>query len=150
MRTSYPKKDKHGASTMSIIETPMRSLIKYFPDLAGLVFNKCIITKTEGLSYEMDYEFLDDAFNHSMEQDCNEDDMCKKSFKYLQDMQDKPYHKNPMSCEYIFCGKRGVWPLLPILFSIHKNTYETFSRLPVMWNHPLMIISKNENAVVNN
>ena len=104
MRTSYPKKDKHGATKESIIETPMRSLIKYFPDLAGLVFNKCIMTKAEGLSYEMDYEFLDDAFNHSMEQDCNGDDICKKSFMYFQDMQDKPYHKNPMSCEYFVCN----------------------------------------------
>ena len=63
MRTSYPTKN-HREDI--IVETPMRSLIKKYPDLAELVFQKCItISDNNSSCYQLDYEFLEDSFYHN-------------------------------------------------------------------------------------
>ena len=71
MRTSFPTLDTHGTV---VPETPLRLLIRTYPDLAELVFNNCIKktkavdTSDEGEfaspknTLEMDYEFIDDAY----------------------------------------------------------------------------------------
>ena len=81
MRTTYTVDDNHGTE---VPETPIRLLIKVFPDLAEFVFDKCI-TKLEakgrdlttpkssllwssGSKIEMDYEFIDDAFCFELEE----------------------------------------------------------------------------------
>ena len=71
MRTSHPSFDSHGEV---VPETPMRLLIKIYPDLAEMVFDNCI-TKSKQMNKDQDqklhspktivtmnYEFLDDAF----------------------------------------------------------------------------------------
>ena len=72
MRTSFPTRDDHGTT---VPETPLRLLIKTYPDLAEMVFNNSIkkIKKVDGSEdeaqfgspkriLEMDYEFIDDAY----------------------------------------------------------------------------------------
>ena len=69
MRTNHKIKDAHG--TM-VPETPLRLLIKNYPDLAEEVFNNCITNESIKDSLDplavpsnclyMDYEFIDDAF----------------------------------------------------------------------------------------
>ena len=71
MRTTHPGYDPHG---VVVPETPMRLLIKRYPDLAEMVFDNCITKKKQNLETEidpfsspkytlmMDYEFIDDAF----------------------------------------------------------------------------------------
>ncbi len=68
MRTSHFTKDDHGTI---VPETPMRLLIRTYPDLAELVFNKCIVRKplkdngpdaSPKSVLEMNFEFIDDAF----------------------------------------------------------------------------------------
>ena len=71
MRTSHPSFDSHGEV---VPETPMRLLIKIYPDLAEMVFDNCI-TKSKQMKKDQDqnlhspktivtmnFEFLDDAF----------------------------------------------------------------------------------------
>ena len=72
LRTSHPTLDRHGTI---VPETPLRLLIKRYPDLAELVFNNCIIREEDKAlrddimgsrelnSLTMDYEFIDDAFH---------------------------------------------------------------------------------------
>jgi hypothetical protein len=57
MSTSHVVEEKGNF----IPDTPMRMLIRVFPDLAQKVFDKCITRKPEGL--ELDYDFLDDSFS---------------------------------------------------------------------------------------
>ena len=70
MRTTHRSEDDHGAI---VPETPLRLLIKTYPDLAELVFNNCISkAKVRDPSdpedsppiaiLSMNYEFIDDAF----------------------------------------------------------------------------------------
>lgn len=82
MRTTYTVLDKRGRE---VPETPIRLLIKVFPDLAEMVFDKCI-TRLEaprllernssrpssslwrsGSKIRMDYEFIDDGFSFNIE-----------------------------------------------------------------------------------
>ena len=139
MRTSHPiKNDREDI----IVETPMRSLIKKYPDLAELVFQKCITpyqNNNNTSCYQLDYEFLEDTFYHNYsgnienkEEDglkCEEPeiedadvDCSKHFFKYAEtDEQgdrikfEQAYHDNPTT---------------------------------LMWNHPLMIIAKDERNLV--
>ena len=68
LRTSHPTRDDHGTI---VPETPVRLLVKKYPDLAELVFNNCICesilkdpsdTSTPVKVLSMNYEFIDDAF----------------------------------------------------------------------------------------
>ena len=70
MRTTHRSEDDHGTI---VPETPLRLLIKTYPDLAELVFNNCISkAKVRDPSdpedsppiaiLSMNYEFIDDAF----------------------------------------------------------------------------------------
>ena len=68
LRTSHPTRDDHGTI---VPETPVRLLVKKYPDLAELVFNSCICesilkdpsdTSTPVKVLSMNYEFIDDAF----------------------------------------------------------------------------------------
>ena len=69
MRTNYKIKDAHGAI---VPETPLRLLIKTYPDLAEEVFNNCITNESIKDPFDplalpsnclkMNYEFIDDAF----------------------------------------------------------------------------------------
>ena len=115
MRTSDPHPDKFGNT---VIDTPLRLLIKYFPDLAKIVFDKCMhkvctcetqvkdCSICENESYELDYEFLDDMFYWNE----NTDPSSFEHFTYSpkkqkEDNSEKrkryklPYHRSPMSCE---------------------------------------------------
>ena len=51
----------HTEAGETIPDTPMRMLIRTFPDLAQKVFDKCI-QKGEPDMLELDYEFLEDTF----------------------------------------------------------------------------------------
>ena len=70
MRTTHPGYDLHGDV---VPETPMRLLIKIYPDLAEVVFDNCVIKLkqkekvTDPFSSPknivlMNYEFIDDAY----------------------------------------------------------------------------------------
>ena len=70
MRTTHPNEDTHGTE---VPETPLRLLIKTYPDLVELVFNKCISESsfkdpsdpdatTPITILSMNYEFIDDRF----------------------------------------------------------------------------------------
>ena len=88
MRTTFTTRDKHGSQ---VPETPLRLLVRVFPDLAELVFDQCVSLEAvkdgsggggeagwvpssgppssavqflrSGAVARMDYEFIDDAFN---------------------------------------------------------------------------------------
>ena len=70
LRTTHPNEDTHGTE---VPETPLRLLIKTYPDLVELVFNKCISkssfkdpsdpdASTPITILSMNYEFIDDRF----------------------------------------------------------------------------------------
>ena len=70
MRTNHPIKDDHGTI---VPETPLRMLIKTYPDLAEVVFDNCMteVSVKEDPSDQlalptnhvtMNYEFVDDTF----------------------------------------------------------------------------------------
>ena len=102
-------------------------LIKVYPELADIAMQKCVTEVTEGMSYEMNYEFLDDAFFHEKDENfkTQDDDGTEitnngnGSFKYSMTENgaptkyDQPYHKNPAT---------------------------------LMRNHPLILISQNDRA----
>ena len=102
-------------------------LIKVYPELADIAMQKCVTEVTEGMSYEMNYEFIDDAFYHKQNENhkSNDDDEAEtikkgnESFKYsiLNDgapiKKENPYHTNPAT---------------------------------LMRNHPLILISRNDRA----
>ena len=69
MRTNHPIKDDHGTI---VPETPLRLLIKKYPDLAEVVFDNCSTEESvkdpnDQLALptkhvNMNYEFIDDTF----------------------------------------------------------------------------------------
>ena len=103
-----------------------RMLIKIYPELADIAMQKCVTEVSEGMSYEMNYEFLDDAFYHEQNENSHDDDDAGEitnngndSFKYSKIQNgapiknDDPYHANPAT---------------------------------LMRNHPLLLISRNDRA----
>ena len=50
-----------------VLETPMRMLIRKYPDLAELVLDQCYKEKKnlgEGVFVDMTFEFIEDSFNY--------------------------------------------------------------------------------------
>ena len=125
MRTTHPIIDSHGTV---VPETPLRMLVKTYPDLAEEVFNKCVVkSQCQGNmdplhphenTLFMNYEFIDDAFciNAHEKEDKN------ILFKYCT-VSDKE--------EY----------------DTFKNPYNSNGKV-VMDNHPLMIMAQEEQRVI--
>ncbi|TRY67514.1 hypothetical protein TCAL_06427 [Tigriopus californicus] len=78
LRTTFTVTDRHGTK---VPDTPLRMLIRVYPDLAEMVFNQCITVERpkslensrsttlvkslpwiSGSNVKFDYEFIDDAF----------------------------------------------------------------------------------------
>ena len=111
MRTYYPLQDRFNNT---IVETPLRQLIKNFPDLAKIVFDKCMykvctcLAQTEDClicannSYELDYEFLDDTFFWEHQGSSNVEHFAYSKKQLLdqrkREMYKEPYNKIPKSC----------------------------------------------------
>ena len=140
MRTSYPTKN-HREDI--IVETPMRSLIKKYPDLAELVFQKCItISDNNSSCYQLDYEFLEDSFYHNysgnIENKVDDDDNLKCDI--VEDIE------NDVGCskhffKYAETDEQG--DRVKFTEAYHDNP------TTLMWNHPLMIIAKDERNLVS-
>lgn len=130
LRTTFTVTDRHGTK---VPDTPLRMLIRVYPDLAEMVFNQCItverpksaenkrpITLTKSLPWisgsnvKFDYEFIDDAF-YLFEVPCS-DESERTIFKYSS-VDDKNKVKK-LESPYASNGK--VW----------------------MDNHPLMIMAQ--------
>ena len=126
LRTTHPIKDSHGTI---VPETPLRMMIKTYPDLAELVFHKCV-TKVKKPSTElepdptssstkadlvMDYELIDDAFLIQ----APPKDSSSNFYTYSQRVDE---------------AKECV---------MFKKTYSRNAKV-VMDNHPLMIMAKEE------
>ena len=133
MRTSHPIKNHEGDI---IVETPMRLLIRHHPDLAEVVFLKCIAPLNNFSSkFELDYEFLEDTFyfqsskngdsednNLQMEEEDDDVDFLKHNFNYAK------------------INEQGKC----IKYDQAYNTNPT----TVMLNHPLMIIANDKKHLV--
>ncbi len=117
LRTSHPIRDSYGSI---VPETPLRHLIKTYPDLAEVVFDKCIHKSKSSDTLEMDFEFIDDAYFHAK----TEED---QAYKYCDiNLQD----------EGETCAK-------------FKRPYDRNAKI-IMDNHPLMIMAKEEQRVAIN
>jgi hypothetical protein len=84
MRTTYTVRDRRGNE---VPESPLRLLIRVFPDLAEQVFDQCVTqvgatgsghggthrpgspTWRQGSKVRMDYEFVEDAFHYDVTED---------------------------------------------------------------------------------
>ena len=90
-----------------VLDTPLRMLIRVFPDLAERVFDKCITKKKDNEKdkdkdkkkeeqyLELDYQFLDDTFNFKKQEDGT-----KVFFEYREDKErdvKEPYDPNGMT-----------------------------------------------------
>ena len=111
MRTSHPLQDRFNNT---IIETPLRQLIKNFPDLAKIVLDKCMYevctcdVQTDDClicaneAYELDYEFLDDTFFWKYQGSTKTEHFAYSKKQQLdkrkQEMYKEPYNKIPKSC----------------------------------------------------
>ena len=125
LRTSHPVLDNHGTL---VPETPLRMLIKTYPDLAEVVFNNCVIQRSLFQQHVLDplhsakdtlimnYEFIDDAFL------IRESETSDQFFKYC-------YVNEKDECDMF-------------TKSYSKNTKV------VMDNHPLMIMAREEQRVL--
>ena len=52
--------------TEKVLDTPMRMLVRKYPDLAETVLDKCYKEKQieQNISVEMNFEFIEDSFNY--------------------------------------------------------------------------------------
>ena len=130
LRTTHPTKDSHGTI---VPETPLRMMIKRYPDLAEMVFHKCMKKvkkassengmEADSLIYSpkpdlvMDYELIDDAF-------------------FI-----KAPPKESKSKFYTYCSVNEDDECV-----MYKKTYSRNAKV-VMDNHPLMIMAKEEQRV---
>ena len=62
------------------LDTPMRQLIRNFPDMAETVLDKCKVEKNDEV--ECNYEFLEDTYKYRLE-DKNQSSKDKKQYKYV-------------------------------------------------------------------
>ncbi len=89
MRTTHTVRDRRGNE---VPETPLRLLIKFFPDLAEQVFDQCVKQVVDGKKKKkdgdrphsplssttkhrtvvMDYEFIEDTFHYVVSEDPND------------------------------------------------------------------------------
>ena len=118
LKTSNVVQNQNGKE---VPDTPLRMLIRVFPDLAVKVFDKCVTKKKDNEkttnndnkndSYlELDYQFLDDTYNFK-----KQDDGTKAYF------------------EYIDSEERNV-----------KEPYDP-NGTTIMDNHPLMLMVKHKH-----
>lgn len=107
-----------------IPDTPMRMLIRVFPDLAERVFDKCLEKKENG-QIELDYEFLDDTFCLRKE---------GPVFASCQPDVRKPYHQNgevvkENHCLMTMVKKRQKHLLKhPLCLGLLRHKWQTFGR----------------------
>ena len=114
------------------LDTPMRNLIRKFPDLAEAVLDKCYKeTKSRNqLSAEMNFEFIDDTFNYTRK---------KKTFVH--------YTEDP---EWDFNDEGYKVP-----YDSKGSTYDCMVPIPVLYdpnfqrrvtNHPMMMMVSNNRV----
>ena len=52
---------------VQVLDTPMRMLVRKYPDLAEIVLDQCYKEKKnlgEGIFVDMTFEFIEDSFNY--------------------------------------------------------------------------------------
>ena len=135
MRTSHPIKNHRGDI---IVETPMRLLIRHHPDLAEVVFQKCI-TPLNNFStrYELDYEFLDDTFYFQSSKNCDSDD----NILQMEEKEDGDVDLLKHSFNYAKINEQGKCIKYDQAYNNNPTT--------VMLNHPLMIIANDKKHLVS-
>ena len=134
MRTSHPIKNHRGDI---IVETPMRLLIRYNPDLAEVVFQKCITPLNNFSSrYKLDYEFLEDTFYFQSSKNCDSDD---NNLQIEGEDVDVDFLKH--SFNYAKINEQGKCIKYDQAYNNNATT--------VMLNHPLMIIANDKKHLVS-
>jgi len=83
LKTVHTVKNAHGEA---IPDTPMRMLIRRFPELAEQVFDKCINQEDGNRTAEFDFEFLDDSYSLYR---CENGDKVKFKYKKAADIEDE-------------------------------------------------------------
>ena len=134
MRSSHPIKNHRGDI---IVETPMRLLIRHHPDLAEVVFQKCI-TPLNNFStrYELDYEFLEDTFYFQSSKNCDSGD---DNLQIEGGDVDVDYLKHRFN--YAKINEQGKCIKYDQAYNNNATT--------VMLNHPLMIIANGKKHLVS-
>lgn len=122
----------------NVLDTPMRQLIRFFPEVAEIVLEKCIqkdqTNQKEVISYN--FEFLEDTFKFKLEEENKE-----KVYKHVSEIKSK-YGKDKNGDfiqPYTYSGKTN---LVMDLFTAGDLFVE---------NHPLMTINeyKQQNLLNN-
>ena len=134
MRTSHPIKNHRGDI---IVETPMRLLIRYNPDLAEVVFQKCIKPLNNFSSkFELDYEFLEDTFFFQPSNDCGDNNLELK-----EEIEDDTVDFLKYNFNYAEINEQGKCIKYDQAYNNNATT--------VMLNHPLMIIANDKKHLVS-
>ena len=133
MRTSHPIKNHRGDI---IVETPMRLLIRYNPDLAEVVFQKCIKPLNNFSSkFELDYEFLEDTFSFQASNNCVD------NYLELKEEGDDAVDFLKYNFNYAKINEQGKCIKYDQAYNNNPTT--------VMLNHPLMIIANDKKHLVS-
>ena len=133
MRTSHPIKNHRGDI---IVETPMRLLIRYHPDLAEVVLQKCIIPLNNFSSkFELDYEFLEDTFFFQPSNNCDDNNL------ELKEEGDDTVDFLKYNFNYAKIDEQGKCIKYDQAYNNNATT--------VMLNHPLMIIANDKKHLVS-
>ena len=67
MAVRWPKIQSFSPKIHQVLDTPMRMLIRKYPDLAEIVLDHCYKEKKnhgEGIFVDMTFEFIEDSFNY--------------------------------------------------------------------------------------
>ena len=133
MRTSHPIKNHRGDI---IVETPMRLLIRYNPDLAEVVFQKCIKPLNNFSSkFELDYEFLEDTFFFQLSKNCD------VNYLELKEEGNDAVDFLKYNFNYAEINEQGKCIKYDQAYNNNATT--------VMLNHPLMIIANDKKHLVS-